>query len=293
MFRKAVKSRVLKKKNDTLGSLLHETIKKQREEIRTAMMKFPYFNSWPEDKIHQCCVHSVIITYGENDIVRVKDDANVDVTQFVLEGKVTVIQRLVVQRYKDKINPNKKCYRLYKDQNAIPDSKLNLESIFMQICHLRDGATFGLGEELCKHTITAHKGTKCLIIPRHIVIQNFVLDNIWEKIILFLNTVYPTLEDVFEQFLISRNWKEYSENLYNSHSSRAPPTNICIHDIPLTIRSMDLNYSKCFEGAKNNPLYLIGENSSSSTLVSIVSKKESYSREKKAKNDQNIKKKGY
>ena len=72
MFRKAVRSRVLKKKDDSLGSLLQETIQKQREEIRSALMKFSYFSSWPEDKIHQCCVHSNIINYEENDIVRGK-----------------------------------------------------------------------------------------------------------------------------------------------------------------------------------------------------------------------------
>lgn len=72
MFRKAVRTRVLKKKEETLslGTLLQESIQKQREEIRHAMTKFPYFNSWPEEKIHQCCVHSNIITYGENEIVR-------------------------------------------------------------------------------------------------------------------------------------------------------------------------------------------------------------------------------
>lgn len=74
-----------------------------------------------------------------------KDDANVDVTHFILEGKVTVIQRLVVQRCKGRKDPAKTYYRLYKDQSANTDSKIDLKSIFMQTSHLRDGATFGLG----------------------------------------------------------------------------------------------------------------------------------------------------
>lgn len=111
--------------------------------------------------------------------------------------------------------------------------------------------------------------------------QNFVLDNIWEKIILFLNTVYPTLKEVFEQFLMSRNWKQYSETLYNSLSNRAPPTNICIHDVPLTIRAMDLNYNKCFEKAKYNPLYLLGERQSSTLTQGTVSKKNLYDKKKR------------
>lgn len=89
-----------------------------------------------------------IILYLSNKNVflySVKDDANVEVTHFVLEGTASVIQRLVLERYRRKID-GKWGYRLHNDQSAkVSLTHSNLKIIFMQICKLNEGACFGLG----------------------------------------------------------------------------------------------------------------------------------------------------
>lgn len=80
----------------------------------------------------------------------VKDDANVEVAHFIIEGEVSIIQRLIVFKYRKKNDErNKIYYKLSKKQDLNVKNYPKLESIYMQVCHLLKGATFGLGKYTC------------------------------------------------------------------------------------------------------------------------------------------------
>ncbi|BES98732.1 cyclic nucleotide Hypothetical protein domain containing 2 [Nesidiocoris tenuis] len=259
MFRKTVRSKLMKKK-PSLGALLHETIQRQWDEVKSQIHKFPYFDKWTDQMIHQTCVHSNILTFEENDLIYVKDDANVYVTYFILEGSATVIQRLVVDRYKLKGDKRHR-YRLHGDQSLrTKDRTRTTEFVFMQTCILEQGACFGLGEELSKHTLKANKGLKCLVIPKHIIHQHFTPNNIWKRIILFLDMNYPTLEEVFDYFVAGREWRLNAREMNRKEVfERRHPLGTTLHDVPLTIRAEDIITANKFQQARKDPFFLFGE----------------------------------
>ncbi|XP_014252235.1 uncharacterized protein LOC106668218 [Cimex lectularius] len=239
MFKKAVKAHFIKKK-PSLSQVLHETLQLQWDEIKSSMNKFSYFKHWSSKAIHQFCVHSNIVRYNPDDVIRVKDDTNVFVTHFILEGSVTVIQRILVKKILKKGDKHAK-FILYKDQNADTNKKNNLHNIFMQTCHLFQGACFGLGETLSNHIIKANKGLKCLVVPRFILFQDYTPDNIWRRIIMFLDMNYPTLEEVFREFVNGRRWAEFSEDLYlHKFGEKKVLVDSVIHDVPISLRGEDL-----------------------------------------------------
>ncbi|KAK9509026.1 hypothetical protein O3M35_006440 [Rhynocoris fuscipes] len=215
MFRKKVREHVLKKK-PSLGALLHETIKRQWDEVGNAMKKFTYFDDWNEAAFHQCCVHSNILHYAVNEIIYVKDDANVEVTHFILEGTVLIIQKLILEKYFLK-KYNKWNYRLNKDQSATVsanDPKLKL--VFMQICRLDAGACFGLGEKLSKNIIIAETELKCLVVPKSIVLRNKTAYNVWERIIITMDMNTPNLKQVYQEYKNGRRRSIWQRKLYES-----------------------------------------------------------------------------
>uniref|UniRef100_A0A0A9ZFB3 UDP-N-acetylmuramate--L-alanine ligase n=2 Tax=Lygus hesperus TaxID=30085 RepID=A0A0A9ZFB3_LYGHE len=259
MFRKTVRTKLMKKKL-SLSALLHETIQRQWDEIKSQMFKFPYFDKWTDQMVHQCCVHSNTLSFEENDLIYVKDDANVYVTYFILERSATVIQRLVVDKYKLKGDKRYR-YKLHPNQNLQPSERTHkTEFVFMQTCLLKQGACFGLGEVLSNHTLKANKGLKCLVVPKHIIHQNFTPNNIWKRIILFLDMNYPSVEEVFKMFVAGREWHLDSKELNRMEKfSNRHPLGTTVHDVPLSVRCEDIFLANRFKMAEKDPYYLFGE----------------------------------
>ncbi|XP_073996241.1 uncharacterized protein isoform X2 [Rhodnius prolixus] len=193
---------------------------------------------------------------------RIKDDANVEVTHFVLEGTASVIQRLVLERYRRKID-GKWGYRLHNDQSAkVSLTHSNLKIIFMQICKLNEGACFGLGEKLAKKMIIAHTELKCLVVPKSIILRNKTPYNIWERIIITLDLNTPSLQQVYKEYMNARRKLAWATDVYKCGQYgvyNRIPVNVTIHDVPLTIRSSSVQYANKCKAAMKDPMYLVGE----------------------------------
>lgn len=101
----------------------------------------------------------------------------------------------------------------------------NVHTVFMQVCILSRGACFGIGnvmqhrgkievilclldfsgEKMYNRRIVSISPTRCLLVPRYWLLEHNRA-NIWERVKLFMDSKYPTTEQLFEKFVNNRRW---------------------------------------------------------------------------------------
>ncbi|XP_046489030.1 cyclic nucleotide-binding domain-containing protein 2 [Neodiprion pinetum] len=116
----------------------------------------------------------------------------------------------------------------------------NVRTVFMQICLFYRGACFGLGEKMCNRRIVSISPTRCLLIPRYWLLEHNRA-NIWEQVRLFMDSKYPTTEQLFKKFVKNRRWMTYKKGLLHHiiENGRKIPNSTTIHDVPYSIRITD------------------------------------------------------
>ncbi|KAK9304618.1 hypothetical protein QLX08_004049 [Tetragonisca angustula] len=128
---------------------------------------------------------------------------------------------------------------LMREPSSISQQRypIDVRTIFMQICTFNRGACFGLGENMINRRIVATSSVKCFLVPRYwLRIHNRA--NIWERVKLFMDSKFPTKEQLFEKFLTNRRWLEYKKTLIEDidRQKRRIRSNVTIHDVPYAIR---------------------------------------------------------
>ncbi|KAK1138104.1 hypothetical protein K0M31_002589 [Melipona bicolor] len=128
---------------------------------------------------------------------------------------------------------------LMREPSSISQQRypIDVRTIFMQICTFNRGACFGLGENMVNRRIVATSSVKCFLVPRYwLRIHNRA--NIWERVKLFMDSKFPTKEQLFEKFLTNRRWLEYKKTLTEDidRQKRRIHSNVTIHDVPYAIR---------------------------------------------------------
>ncbi|CAD1472917.1 unnamed protein product [Heterotrigona itama] len=128
---------------------------------------------------------------------------------------------------------------LMREPSSISQQRypIDVRTIFMQICTFNRGACFGLGENMVNRRIVAASSVKCFLVPRYwLRIHNRA--NIWERVKLFMDSKFPTKEQLFQRFLTNRRWLEYKKTLIEDidRQKRRIHSNVTIHDVPYAIR---------------------------------------------------------
>ncbi|XP_053989307.1 uncharacterized protein LOC128881906 isoform X2 [Hylaeus volcanicus] len=113
----------------------------------------------------------------------------------------------------------------------------NVRTIFMQICTFNRGACFGLGENMHNRRIVSTTHVRCFLIPRYFLNEHNRA-NIWERVKLFMDSKYPTREQLFREFVKNRRWLKYKEDLVSGIGKRGRRirSNVTMHDVPYAIR---------------------------------------------------------
>ncbi|XP_012264975.2 uncharacterized protein LOC105691214 [Athalia rosae] len=115
-----------------------------------------------------------------------------------------------------------------------------VNTIFMQVCVFYRGACFGLGEKMHNRRIVSISPTRCLLVPRYWLLEHNRA-NIWERVRLFMDSKYPTKEQLFEKFAQNRRWLKHKTELVHHviENGRKIPNSTTIHDVPYSIRITD------------------------------------------------------
>ena len=113
----------------------------------------------------------------------------------------------------------------------------DVRPIFMQICTFNRGACFGLGENMLNRRIVSTTPVRCFLIPRYWLTEHNRA-NIWERVKLFIDSKYPTKEQLFKEFVRNRRWMKYKETLLDEINKRGRRirSNVTTHDVPYSIR---------------------------------------------------------
>lgn len=129
---------------------------------------------------------------------------------------------------------------LMREPSSISQQRypIDVRTIFMQICTFSRGACFGLGENMVNRRIVANTPVRCCLIPRYwLKIHNRA--NIWERVKQFMDSKFPTKEQLFQNFVTNRRWLEYKKILVDDigeRTGRRIRNNVTIHDVPYAIR---------------------------------------------------------
>ncbi|KAF7991688.1 hypothetical protein HCN44_010489 [Aphidius gifuensis] len=127
---------------------------------------------------------------------------------------------------------------LYKPKRRVhyeyPDY---VNPVFMQICQLTKGACFGIGEPMDNRRVISLTPVRCLLIPKNWLFK-YNRSNIWKRIELFLNSKYPTRDELFKKFKMNKRWIIYKKKLINDilKNGRKIKNNTTIDDVPYSIR---------------------------------------------------------
>ncbi|XP_037911720.1 uncharacterized protein LOC119651940 isoform X2 [Hermetia illucens] len=116
-----------------------------------------------------------------------------------------------------------------------------IEYHFIEVGTLTCGAIFGLGERMEHRMIMAKSTVQCLLIPRFWLLQKAQnIANIWRRTEMYLETIIPSRDVLFENFKASRKWRKYKKSLINSLVEQKPSVNTTkIEDIPIICRIVE------------------------------------------------------
>ncbi|XP_039281638.1 uncharacterized protein LOC111047821, partial [Nilaparvata lugens] len=219
---KSIAAKVIAKQKEgrpppkTIGQLMKEKVQQQREEVRQAIISFPYFITWPEDAYVEAAAISNIRDYKPDDIIHGYNREKSNYVYFVMEGIACVLQRLKIEAITDKAGKQK--YKLIKDEREDTEDVVshnqvneqhpgntnrerNVRDVFMELCVITKGECFGIGSELKNgRTVVAKTAVTCILIPRYVIYNNDYA-NMWSRIEQFLSSRMPNTQELFHKFV--------------------------------------------------------------------------------------------
>ncbi|SPP89889.1 blast:Cyclic nucleotide-binding domain-containing protein 2 [Drosophila guanche] len=128
-----------------------------------------------------------------------------------------------------------------KESGADMGSKPQYETHFIDVASLTFGAIFGLGEKMQHRNIMTRTHVQCLVIPRFWLFEPAQNPgNFWQRKRFFVESNLPTRETLFNDFVKTRNWQNFSNSYLRevlSDSSTCSWTRP--EDIPIVARIME------------------------------------------------------
>ncbi|KAF5277865.1 hypothetical protein FQA39_LY06017 [Lamprigera yunnana] len=239
-------------------------------EIKEALQKFEYFKKWTDDVVAECCTLAKIKKYSNDKIILGDSIGFPNYVHFVLKGECKLIEELYVSKFT--VN-NIVRYKLCKPKadgferfiteeittadvnqsgnrsNAIDEPKsfqkkkaqnLEEEVHFIQVAIFSKLSSFGFGESMERRSMVTTSSVECLLIPCYWLMQHNI-NNIWNKLKLFLKKHVPTTEQVFKKFVNERMWIKHRQRLaYDIVSKKQLSSNNYITNVPYFIRINDI-----------------------------------------------------
>ncbi|XP_012229235.2 uncharacterized protein [Linepithema humile] len=215
---------------DDFDRILRNSLTKQWDVLRDALVHFNYFKLWDEETVRECCILSKLKDFKPNERQYTEVDRSSIVTTTLLDvvkgwHEITDVAAILLRE------PS------VTSQLRYPS---DVHTIFMQICIFSRGACFGLGEKMLHRRIVAMTPVRCFLIPRYWLLEHNRA-NIWGRVKLFIDSKYPTKKQLFDAFLLNRKWITYKQNLVKDVIVRRGRfrNNTTIHDVPYSIRITD------------------------------------------------------
>uniref|UniRef100_A0A1B6KXH8 Cyclic nucleotide-binding domain-containing protein n=1 Tax=Graphocephala atropunctata TaxID=36148 RepID=A0A1B6KXH8_9HEMI len=226
----AVELLILKK--DDFDRVLKASMRKQWDEISSALRQFPYFDNWNDVATRECCMLSDTMAYSPQEIILGKGVGKLTSAHFVLKGTCSMVQRLRVRSTRE--GP-----RLHQKGDPDPNPGTDIQPLFMQVCLFTKGGCFNLGESLEERTIVADCDVTLLRIPLYLLRQHNTA-NIWSRIRQFLESRLSSEQELFQRFLESRKWDKYKKEVFSFYRNRNTLNDTTIHDAPYYWRVLNL-----------------------------------------------------
>ncbi|KAL1512937.1 hypothetical protein ABEB36_002436 [Hypothenemus hampei] len=113
---------------------------------------------------------------------------------------------------------------------------VHMETHFLKVCELSEGAFFNVGENFERRRVIADVKTDCLLIPSYWLMK-MNKDNTWSRVQQFLNNRIPSTKKIFEEWIKEKKFISYKKKLVKDllAQKRISNTN-CIHNVPYSIR---------------------------------------------------------
>ncbi|XP_050520487.1 cGMP-dependent protein kinase [Daktulosphaira vitifoliae] len=161
---------------------------------------FRYLNS---EQVNRASALSFIKTYQPGDHVVGDKLGNIDYGHFMIEGKVNMIERLILLRSPNRYGQNF-TYKLYDGKSTLKKNQ-SLVDKFMKVCDFLGNSCFNIGECITNKDFIADKQTlvKCLCVPKWYMYETEIL-KWWERTRIDIEHVVPNTNVVFQYFIAGR-----------------------------------------------------------------------------------------
>jgi len=116
-----------------------------------------------------------------------------------------------------------------------------VETHFIDVGSLTYGSVFGLGEKMEHRVIMARTVVQCLLLPRFWLLEEEQNPgNIWHRRRFYFECNVPSRQDLFTNFLKTRQWNKFRHNYIQSLLNREAKGNITKEeDIPIMCRIVE------------------------------------------------------
>lgn len=116
-----------------------------------------------------------------------------------------------------------------------------VETHFIDVGSLTYGSVFGLGEKMEHRVIMARTVVQCLLLPRFWLLEEEQNPgNIWHRRRFYFECNVPSRQDLFTNFLKTRQWNKFRHDYIESLLDREEKGNITKEeDIPIMCRIVE------------------------------------------------------
>lgn len=117
----------------------------------------------------------------------------------------------------------------------------DIETHFIEVGVLTYGAIFGLGEKMTHRVIMARTNVQCLLLPRYwLMEEDQNPGHVWQRRKFYLENCIPSREELFRNFLKTRCWDKFKEDLIQSTLNPNSVNSTHPEDIPIMSRIVEL-----------------------------------------------------
>ncbi|PNF14066.1 hypothetical protein B7P43_G03562 [Cryptotermes secundus] len=129
--------------------VLQKTQQEQLDKCKEALRMFPYFGTWSDATVMECCALSKIERYELDQTILGDGKGKQNFVYFILKGQCQMIQHLELAVRE--INRHK-YFRLHSEEVSMRPNE-HLESYLMQVCLMNKGECFDIGKSEFKTSV--------------------------------------------------------------------------------------------------------------------------------------------
>ncbi|XP_067124866.1 cyclic nucleotide-binding domain-containing protein 2-like isoform X1 [Centruroides vittatus] len=198
--------------DDDFNALLRDIIYIDVVEKRKHLVNMPAFDGieWNEKQLKIISTFTKIVSFPKERVIVGGIEEQPKDVYFVISGSCKFVRAV---KYIIETDEHRKTrYLAFNEKNVSSTCQKRYHKALLEICIVKHGSYFGVGEDMSKTYLLAMDNVACLLIPRSIMLK-YGLRKYMEKLCKIHNRIYPLEQRVLDLYFEKKKLQKIQKNI--------------------------------------------------------------------------------